>query len=303
MAKHREGRESMLEQIARKILRIMGARFGITLARDYSRDWQFHLYPESERPATPTYVNIGAGSFFHPLWHNVDMPNEFYKEHQSGNIHIVHDLCGNTPLPFGTDTLSIVYTSHVIEHLPQDSVCHLFSEVHRCLKPGGLFRVTCPDMSIQYRAYQMQDAWFWPQPSPWGTNSATLEDRFLEHFATILSANHAAKNAAFSGKGLSASEFRQLFESSSTMEDFFTRFTERIPSGSNTSFPEGHCNWFTEPKVVRLLEETGFQLVYASRFGQSADPRLRNTAIFDGTVPWLSLYVECRKEQPCCKES
>ena len=29
-------------------------------------------YEESTRPSTPRYINIGAGSFYHPYWHNLD---------------------------------------------------------------------------------------------------------------------------------------------------------------------------------------------------------------------------------------
>ena len=283
-----------MKKIMIKIVNYIQELLGIILIKDKSRDWQLFLYPETNRPTTPTYVNLGAGRFFHPLWTNVDMPNEFYKKQQKDNIHVYHDLCSSQPLPFENDSVSIFYTSHTIEHLPDESVNRLFSEVHRCLKPGGLFRITCPDMEIQYRAYQCKDQNFWSQPSPWITKLPTIEDRFLEHFATALTSCHSSKNSQLSINHVSPQELKLLFNTKS-MEEFFDEITRRIPHNANAWLPEGHSNWFTTSKLIGLLKKANFVNVYSSGYGQSSDPRLRNTFLFDGTCPNLSLYVECTK--------
>lgn len=277
------GPQSIVKDVAR--------RFGVAVARDTSRNWRPDLYEEQSRPDEPTYVNLGAGDFFHPMWHNVDLPNEFYRSRQRQNIHIVHDLCSRSDLPFDSRSLKLVYTSHTLEHLPDEAVAHLLNEVYRCLRSDGTFRLTCPDMELQYRAYGLVDRDFWPQPSPWGTYSATLEDRFLEHFATILTEQHA--DACRGVEPVMPGEFRQLFVSESKQE-FFRSIVTRIPVGSNAAFPQGHCNWFTPSRLEAMLHNAGFSVVRESRFGQSADPRMRNTGLFDGTTPELSLYMECQ---------
>jgi predicted SAM-dependent methyltransferase len=283
-----------VKTILREFIKYIGAYLGITLKRDRSRDWQLYLYPESKRPLIPTYVNLGAGGFYHPMWTNVDMPNAFYKKQQEGNIHVYHNLVGSQPFPFDTESVSIFYTSHTIEHLPDQSVKNLFNEVHRCLKYNGLFRLACPDMEIQYRAYQNKDQYFWPQPSPWSTKLPTLEDRFLEHFATALTEYHSSKNMQYQITHIPPEEIKYLFNTKS-MEAFFDEITLRIPDDSNTWLPEGHCNWFTSSKVCGMLKEVNFTNVYTSGYGQSADPRLRNIDQFDSTCPELSLYIECTK--------
>jgi len=272
----------------------MAMHLGVTLKRDRSRDWQLYLYPESSPPSTPTYINLGSGGFFHPMWTNVDMPNEFYKKTQRKNIHIYHNLCSSQPLPFNNESVSIFYSSHTIEHLPDHSVTKLFSEVYRCLKPNGLFRLTCPNMEIQYRAYQNNDIFFWPQPSPWSTKLVAVEDRFLEHFATALTKYHSLDKSHHQTTYVSPLELINLFNTM-TMEAFFKEITLRIPPDSNSWLPEGHCNWFTTSKATSLLKEAGFSNSYISAYGQSADPRLRNVFLFDSTCPELSLYVECTK--------
>lgn len=283
-----------MKTVLRNIIKFVGSRLGIALKRDRSRNWQLYLYPESTRPLIPTYVNLGAGGFYHPMWTNVDLPNEFYKKQQQNNIHVLYDFCSTKPLPFNTESVSIFYSSHTIEHLPDQSVLQLFSEVNRCLKKNGLFRLTCPDMEIQFRAYQNRDRCFWPQPSPWSTNLLSLEDRFLEHFATVLTKYHSTRLLSDKVINILPQELSDL-STSKCMEDFFKEITLRIPHNANKLLPEGHCNWFTSSKIVRLLKEANFTNVYTSGYGQSADPRLRNVDLFDATCPELSLYVECTK--------
>jgi hypothetical protein len=44
-----------------------------------------------------------------------------------------------------------------------------------------------------------------------------------------------------------------------------------------------------------LLTEVGFSKVYNSAFMQSRFAPMREAPIFDGTHPWLSLYIEAIK--------
>lgn len=48
-------------------------------------------------------------------------------------------------LPFANDTFSLVYASHVIEHLPWYSVCDILTEWVRVLRPGGRLELWVPD--------------------------------------------------------------------------------------------------------------------------------------------------------------
>jgi len=269
----------------KKIGRGFFNRFGLHVIKSRHEEFSRSLYDCDTRPISPRYVNLGAGSFFHPYWHNVDMPNDFYAKDQL-NLHIVHDFTKFESFQIESDSVEVFYTSHVIEHLPNEAIEHLFSEVHRCLVPGGLFRVTCPDMGLQYKAYSCRDGAFWMQPSPWGTVTDSLEIRFLEHFATILCDKKY---------GIDADGFKEVFQSSKSLEEFFTYFYKMIPKDANSNFPEGHCNWFTKDKVVNLMKNVGFSSVYDSGYLQSMNAKLRDACLFDSTCPELSLYVESVK--------
>jgi len=62
-------------------------------------------------------------------------------------------------LPFKNDTIDILYSHHVIEHLP-DLYFH-FQEMYRCLKKGGKIRVGGPNGDSAIKKFVDNDlAWF-----------------------------------------------------------------------------------------------------------------------------------------------
>lgn len=275
----------------KEALKFIVNKFNIKIVRMPSDRLGISLYANSE---DDIYVNIGAGSFYHPRWINLDKDNDFYRHLQKKDRFISYDLCGDSPLPFNSNEVDIFYTSHTVEHIPDERVKKLFADVWRCLKPGGIFRVVCPDMEMQYRAFSFKDSSFWSQPSPWGTKLDSIEDRFLEHFATALVSKHSFSLSYPDAKMLSPAELRSLFEELS-MDDFFNEVTSRIPQDINLLFPQGHCNWFSFEKLHNFLGDSGFQVVYKSGYGQSLNQKMRNITLFDSTSPELSLYVEAIK--------
>ena len=55
-------------------------------------------------------------------------------------------------LPFSADSLSAIYTSHMLEHLYFEQIARLLHECYRVLEPGGVLRVVVPDL----RAFVLQ---------------------------------------------------------------------------------------------------------------------------------------------------
>jgi SAM-dependent methyltransferase len=56
-------------------------------------------------------------------------------------------------LPFPEDTFDSVYALHIIEHLTPEEGRKFMAEVFRVLRPGGIFRVSTPDLESIVRAY------------------------------------------------------------------------------------------------------------------------------------------------------
>jgi SAM-dependent methyltransferase len=86
-------------------------------------------------------INLGCG--------NKKLPGEIGVDIIPGPyVDIVTDL-NSYPLPFPDNSVDIVRSSHVFEHL--DDLVALMEDIHRLLKPNGILEFTVPHVSnIEY---------------------------------------------------------------------------------------------------------------------------------------------------------
>lgn len=96
-------------------------------------------------------LHIGCGDHIYPGWLNCD------KFMAGADIY----LNVYAKFPFESNTFEKAYSEHMIEHLNVDKVQHFLSEVYRTLKPGGIFRLTCPDFDKYATAYANNDNEFY----------------------------------------------------------------------------------------------------------------------------------------------
>ena len=90
------------------------------------------------------YLNIGCGGKFHKDWTNIDIIS-FSPEVKSFNL-----LKG---IPYPDNTFDTVYHSQVMEHIPQDKADFFISECFRVLKPGGIIRISTPNLESIAKEY------------------------------------------------------------------------------------------------------------------------------------------------------
>ena len=83
-----------------------------------------------------TLINIGSGDWECSGWINLDYPNENYKDVQRKHKIVPYDI-RNDKIPFDDNSVDLVYSSHVIEHIETPFVQKMFDEVYRVLKYGG----------------------------------------------------------------------------------------------------------------------------------------------------------------------
>ncbi len=269
------------------------SRFNLELKR--TDGYRLHLYGAADHTERP-YYNVGAGSFFHPCWTNIDFVSDWYAGMQK-NI-IAHDLMSLSPLPIAAASAKIIYTSHTIEHVTEAAVRVLFQEAHRCLRPSGILRVTTgPDADTDYAALMRGDAdWFyWDQhhdrpgtfeeTSYKPQSSVPLEERWLHHVASQLAPNDLSPSehkfaAAEIGEILGSMPMEQAL-------DYFTGLCRFQPAR-----PGNHISWWNHAKVERFMREAGFTVIYRSGHQQSCSPFMRRSSQFDSTHPQMSIYVE-----------
>jgi predicted SAM-dependent methyltransferase len=87
-------------------------------------------------------LQIGAGGVHLPGWLNSDLI--------SGDIHV--DL--GRRFPFADATFAHVFGEHVIEHLGDGAGERLLRELRRVLRPGGVLRLTTPDLRKLIALYE-----------------------------------------------------------------------------------------------------------------------------------------------------
>lgn len=89
-------------------------------------------------------LNIGCGGTFHSDWINLDVSSS------DPNVLIV-DI--NKGLPFSSESISVCYSSHVLEHLEKDSARNLIAECFRIMKRDGVIRLVLPDLEALMHEY------------------------------------------------------------------------------------------------------------------------------------------------------
>src|SRR5271170_602375 len=89
------------------------------------------------------HLHLGCGPKYLPGFLNVD-----------GNLFCRHDLWLDlrNGLPFASDSVASIYSSHVFEHFYPDELERLIAACHRVLRPGGGMRIVVPDMAAAVRA-------------------------------------------------------------------------------------------------------------------------------------------------------
>jgi len=61
-------------------------------------------------------------------------------------------------LPFLSDSVHYIYSSHFLEHLYKDDAKKLLNEAYRVLKPGGKMRLCVPDLDYVLSLFQKGDS-------------------------------------------------------------------------------------------------------------------------------------------------
>ena len=106
-------------------------------------------------PAGDNKLKVNFGSFinmFHNGWINIDVLNlqEFAKRHHYKFINM--DI--RQKLNFNDNSIDLIYSSHMLEHLTADEGFFFLRECHRILRSGGVVRIAVPDADKLIKYYQ-----------------------------------------------------------------------------------------------------------------------------------------------------
>jgi predicted SAM-dependent methyltransferase len=83
----------------------------------------------------------------------VKLPGWLNSDLVSGDMHL--DLA--RPLPLPDETFKYAFGEHVIEHISERAGMQLLRELYRVLRPGGVLRITTPDLRKIIAIYEDQN--------------------------------------------------------------------------------------------------------------------------------------------------
>lgn len=212
-----------------------------------------------------TMINIGAGNWKRKGWETLDYNNGKYQF----NPDFQYDLTSHELFPFPSESVDFFYSSHVFEHIKQNHFKHIFSEIYRCLKVGGVIRITVPDYDLAFNAYKAGSIKFFKKYP-----GETITEKFLDFFATDL---------------------KYKFDKINREPDYYT---DQVSIASQQRKPGNHLNWWNYSKLERMLSDAGFKIIYRSSYQKSKYRQLRGKGRrtgFDSTHPEVSLFVEAVK--------
>jgi SAM-dependent methyltransferase len=110
-------------------------------------------------------LNLGCGRRTHPDFVSIDYSRlAALKGTRVGKLLISWQILTPLPsgylnydlhkgIPFGNETVDVVYSSHLLEHLPHASAWAFLKEIYRVLKPAGWVRIVVPDLEGIVRFY------------------------------------------------------------------------------------------------------------------------------------------------------
>lgn len=107
-------------------------------------------------------LHVGCGFNFVKGWVNVGLfEDSFLPYGEIAERHgLVFHLDVTKDFPFEDGSLSAIYASHFIEHFPFEEGLAMVRRFQSALKPGGVLRLTFPDLELWIRKYAENDAAF-----------------------------------------------------------------------------------------------------------------------------------------------
>ena len=230
-------------------------------------------------------LNIGCGGFIHPLWDCHDYPalTPYYKSIQSssGKNFFPIDLTDHSyKLPYEDNSVSLIYCSHTLEHIPVLSISYFLKESFRTLAPEGVLRIVLPDMHFPFvNAKSLV---------PYGLDS----DKFIKSIY-IASFRAFSPSTTLDSKDLISSAIRNDFSLFEYINDLKSNYN--LSDKFDPKHPENHITPIDASIMSKLAKDEGFTKIVNCSANQSISPVFANSAVFDTSEPSISIFIDIQK--------
>lgn len=96
---------------------------------------------------SPLRLHLGCGDTYIEDWINIDLARPGRKQDLDWDLR--HGL------PFPDSSVEAIFSEHTLEHLALDAALVLFKECAQTLRPGGIMRISVPDLEYHVRQYSI----------------------------------------------------------------------------------------------------------------------------------------------------
>jgi predicted SAM-dependent methyltransferase len=164
----------------------------------------------------------------------------------------------NKKWPYKSDSVDIVYASHLFEHLTLVSAELFLNESYRCLKPGGIIRIVVPDLY-----------------------------KICKRYISEYEQTDKADPTEFIMWAINMHREGQYGMKSGWIKKFVLEWQ---------GYPHQHKFMYDEKSLTKKFEEKGFREIRSLSYGVS--DYIAEIADVEGTSEsYLSVYLEARKPQ------
>ena len=229
------------------------------------------------------FANFGCGAFYHNKWTNFDYPgvSQYYKSllGTPNKDFIPIDLCEkNLKIPLADNSTSLIYMSHVLEHLEETNGEKIFQEFQRILKPKGIFRLVIPDdHKFMYYSKCLNNEKY-----------LSKELKEISAWSSIVSIFKEAANQ--DPKKL----YKIAVENDYSIEKISKLLSEEIIDLNKfkSSNPERHITHWSDEKLFRISRNSNFNHAMLLHRGHSNAKPFENITVFDMSENQYSRFFE-----------
>ena len=278
-----------------RISRIINKYFyGIGFGSSINRyDNSFTIYSAKKDKAlytnfshTDRFLNFGSGAFFHKRWVNYDYPGQspYYKNLQGvlgKDFHAI-DLCEERlRIPEDDMSVSLIYCSHTLEHLDNESSERFLSECFRILRKNGILRLALPNTRNDFHLLH------------WLGSQDNASESIINSYT-----RDATSHILSDTQNMELSEINRLLQSSNFKSNSFYKkvISEYSQYGEfDGNNPERHINYWDFQELINSTSKIGFSFTLPTYQGSSVSSPFTNLHVFDTTEPHIAFYADIIK--------
>jgi predicted DNA-binding protein (UPF0251 family) len=263
-------------------------------SRLHSRSYDFGK--EYEKLQNSTLINVGAGPYFwHPNWISIDMLPQFKGTIKSANKIYCNLLDCLTLFPI--DNIHAVYISHCLEHFRLEDASQLLRSIRKSMRPEAYLRIVVPNFSLILDKLRNDDLNYFAPMLPALTRNNTINCTAQDILYALCSPSPRSRSflpVDIENSAVEQPTYKLKDEELFSLEESEILRLCNTHNFDNNEAGQFHLSSYTSESLIEILKDVGFSKVYESHFMQSSFPPMRETPLFDGTHPWMSLYVEAK---------